>query len=125
MLRSLPCSATGSVAPPALVTGLETYRDDNRSWLDNYCLYSALKRSYRGAPWHEWPEAVAQRQPEALQRWAGDGKAGKTIALCHFASQTNNDAQSLKKLKAFTGRIRTPTLVKALRAVAPDRSMPD
>jgi 4-alpha-glucanotransferase len=38
-------------------------------WLDEYALYMALKRAHDGASWFEWDEAIARRDPQALQEW--------------------------------------------------------
>ncbi len=36
------------------------------SWLDDYSLFMAIKESQHCASWHEWPEPLAERDPEAL-----------------------------------------------------------
>ncbi len=35
-------------------------------WLENYALYTALSESNGRRPWWEWPQALAQREPKAL-----------------------------------------------------------
>jgi 4-alpha-glucanotransferase len=37
-------------------------------WLDDYCLFAALKREHGGAPWLSWPRAVRLREPGALEQ---------------------------------------------------------
>jgi len=35
-------------------------------WLDDYALYSAIRRHQKNRPWFEWPPVLRDRQPEAL-----------------------------------------------------------
>jgi len=37
-------------------------------WLADYALYRAIKDDHHGKPWWEWPEALRERQPEALRQ---------------------------------------------------------
>jgi 4-alpha-glucanotransferase len=48
---------------------LAAYIEANRSWLDDYALFAALKDHHVGAPWIEWEQDIATRQPAALERW--------------------------------------------------------
>ena len=41
----------------------------NASWLPEYAAFAALKEAHRGAPWYEWPEDLAMRQPRPLAAW--------------------------------------------------------
>jgi len=43
--------------------------DAERSWLDDFALFMALKASHGGAVWNTWEPDIAARQPEALARW--------------------------------------------------------
>jgi 4-alpha-glucanotransferase len=36
------------------------------AWLDDYCLFMALRDRYREQPWHQWPREIAGRLPEAM-----------------------------------------------------------
>ena len=38
-------------------------------WLDDYALFMALKDAHGGAAWNTWERDIAQRDPEALERW--------------------------------------------------------
>lgn len=56
--------------PPAgLASELETFRADNRWWLDDYAVFSALKTAHGGEPWYRWPRPLAQRDPGAIAEW--------------------------------------------------------
>ena len=37
-------------------------------WLDDYALFCAAKKEFRGRIWTQWPQAVREREPEALQK---------------------------------------------------------
>jgi 4-alpha-glucanotransferase len=41
---------------------------ENASWLEDYALYAAIKRSRRDKPWIEWEPELRARDPEALSR---------------------------------------------------------
>ncbi|MEM1239606.1 MAG: 4-alpha-glucanotransferase [Cyanobacteria bacterium P01_H01_bin.26] len=38
-------------------------------WLEDYCLFMALKEANDGLSWSQWDGTVARREPEALARW--------------------------------------------------------
>ena len=44
----------------------ETYCRANALWLDDYALYSVLRRKYKSASWNNWPTEIARRRPIAL-----------------------------------------------------------
>lgn len=46
---------------------LESFTDENRSWLDDYALFRALKADHEHRPWHEWDPALVRREESALQ----------------------------------------------------------
>ena len=39
----------------------------NGYWLEDYCLYMAVKNDLDGIGWHEWPEELKDRHPGAIQ----------------------------------------------------------
>jgi 4-alpha-glucanotransferase len=55
--------------PAGICAELEAFRADNRWWLDEYALFSALKTAHGGEPWYRWPRPLAQRDPAALADW--------------------------------------------------------
>jgi 4-alpha-glucanotransferase len=40
---------------------------EQASWLDDYALFRALKEHYRGKPWIQWPQALRDRNPQAME----------------------------------------------------------
>lgn len=45
-------------------------------WLADYALFMALKDAHNGQAWHTWKPDIAQRQPEAMERWRQELGAG-------------------------------------------------
>lgn len=41
----------------------------SHNWLDDYCLYMAIKAAHGGLAWNEWEPAIARRNHEALDDW--------------------------------------------------------
>jgi len=56
------------VASDETKAAFSQFRVDQASWLEDYALFMALKDSNSGVPWSEWDDAVAGRNPEALNR---------------------------------------------------------
>jgi 4-alpha-glucanotransferase len=48
---------------------LATFAERQAPWLDDYALFMALKEAHQGAPWNQWPRAIAFRLPAAMQAW--------------------------------------------------------
>lgn len=46
----------------------ESFLRENEAWLPDYALFMALKESFGGAPWTDWPQDLRLRDPEALAR---------------------------------------------------------
>lgn len=44
----------------------EQFRDRQNYWLDDYCLYQALRRKFGGRSWLDWPAELRDRVPDAL-----------------------------------------------------------
>ncbi|HHB79645.1 MAG TPA: 4-alpha-glucanotransferase [Saprospiraceae bacterium] len=47
---------------------LSIFAKANKSWLDDYSLFMALKHHHDLKSWQEWPKALRDRQPKALQK---------------------------------------------------------
>ena len=41
----------------------------NQDWLEDYCLFMALKAHHHDAPWHQWKKSAALRSSSALARY--------------------------------------------------------
>ena len=40
---------------------------ENNDWLENFCLYAAIKEKLQGLSWQEWPEDLRNREVSALE----------------------------------------------------------
>ncbi|HEY0758009.1 MAG TPA: 4-alpha-glucanotransferase [Acidisarcina sp.] len=66
--------------------GFETYCRDNAGWLDDFALYSVLRRKFNSLPWNEWPAAIAHREAAALAELRGqEGEALSVEKAIQFA----------------------------------------
>ena len=54
-------------APPERVEVFEAFRIEQSAWLPDYALFAALKRANGGAPWYQWEQGLARRDPSALE----------------------------------------------------------
>lgn len=43
---------------------------ENASWLDDFALFMAVKEALGMVAWTEWPEDIASRNPDAVNRWS-------------------------------------------------------
>ena len=46
----------------------EAFKLDQAGWLHDFTLFMALKESYGGGSWIEWPKPIRERNPEALAK---------------------------------------------------------
>ncbi|HEV3258287.1 MAG TPA: 4-alpha-glucanotransferase [Gemmataceae bacterium] len=51
-----------------LRSGFESFCEQQRSWLEDFALFMALKDAHGGASWQEWPPELILRESPALQR---------------------------------------------------------
>lgn len=54
-------------AEPTDREAFEKFKDDQKSWLADFALFSALKESHDGRPWWEWPVGQALYEPEEVE----------------------------------------------------------
>ena len=52
----------------ALRHQFEFFCEQNRSWLEDYALFRALKTAQKNAAWHEWEPELVRREEVALQQ---------------------------------------------------------
>ncbi|GAB4535727.1 MAG: 4-alpha-glucanotransferase [Thermodesulfovibrionia bacterium] len=45
------------------------FLSEHSYWLDDYCLFIALKRQFRGIEWTRWQEDVRERREDTLNLW--------------------------------------------------------
>jgi len=44
----------------------ERYCSENSDWLDDFSLFAALKKHYKGQSWDRWPQEIRDRKPTAV-----------------------------------------------------------
>jgi len=71
--------ATASAADKSRLT---KFSKRHSAWLDDYALFMALKDYHNGAPWTDWPKALANRDIKALAEMGA--KLSDEIALTKF-----------------------------------------
>jgi 4-alpha-glucanotransferase len=59
----------------------EKFRHDERLWLDNFALFSALRERHGRRPWWEWEDGLRRRKPAAMKA-AGEALAGEINFHC-------------------------------------------
>lgn len=47
----------------------EKFLEENEEWLDDYCLYMAVKNHFGGVSWDHWNEDIRLRKPEAMEKY--------------------------------------------------------
>lgn len=45
------------------------YQQNNADWLNDYCLYQAVKNHFGGLGWISWEKDIRLREPEAIRRY--------------------------------------------------------
>lgn len=63
LLRAWPRQA------PERQQAFRRWRRRQRHWLRDHCRFVVLRRLHGGAPWWQWPPAMARRQASALRRF--------------------------------------------------------
>jgi 4-alpha-glucanotransferase len=59
-------SAAGRITAGARRENFRRFCEENRSWLDDFALYRALKTQLGQAAWTQWPAELRDRNPDAL-----------------------------------------------------------
>ena len=55
-----------SAPSKALFEAHAAFREQHRSWLEDYALFMAIKDDQGGGPWWEWPDELRMAEPAAL-----------------------------------------------------------
>lgn len=51
-----------------LKSEFEEFRTENSFWLDDFCLFMAIKEAYGGGSWVNWPQPLVQRESAAIEK---------------------------------------------------------
>ena len=55
---------------------------ENKSWLEDFALFMALKAKFNGSPWQNWPIGLMMRLPEVMESYREELR--DTIGLHYF-----------------------------------------
>ncbi|MDR0375790.1 MAG: 4-alpha-glucanotransferase [Treponema sp.] len=82
-------------------TDFTRFCEKNDSWLKDFCLFMALKKSHGGVSWLEWERDIRLRDPSALERHGKDlAEAARYNAFLQFLAFTQwNDIKSYANSK--------------------------
>lgn len=71
--------------PSGLAAEFESFRHEQRIWLDDLALFAALRRAHGQACWHDWPSDLALRRPQPLAIWEAEHRPEVDFeAFCQF-----------------------------------------
>lgn len=74
-----------SQPPGGMAADFETFRHEQRAWLDDFALFAALRQAQEGLPWHDWPADLALRRPQPLAAWEAEHRQEVDFeAFCQF-----------------------------------------
>jgi 4-alpha-glucanotransferase len=48
----------------------DSFVKEQHYWLEDFALFTVIKSAYGGHGWHEWPKALKNHQPQALEEFA-------------------------------------------------------
>lgn len=48
---------------------IETFKEENKTWLEDYALYMSVKAKFKLKSWQEWDESIKLRDKNALERY--------------------------------------------------------
>lgn len=64
------CASFFAKADAKELSRFEQFCEKNSFWLDDYALFTALKKNFRNVMWTEWDDDIRLRRPEALERYS-------------------------------------------------------
>jgi 4-alpha-glucanotransferase len=78
----------------------DTFCHEQSDWLEDFSLFMALRETFAGQAWPEWPEGLRIREPEVLGEWQV-----KLEGNCHlYKYQQFVFTEQWHKLKAYANR---------------------
>ncbi|MDR1818530.1 MAG: 4-alpha-glucanotransferase [Puniceicoccales bacterium] len=83
-------AATGAAKIYGGARAFAAFRRENAAWLDDYALFTALKKHFAGTPWNKWDAAFrsAARARATLATTGTGGIAGTAAAITGTAAKT-------------------------------------
>ncbi|MBR4371294.1 MAG: 4-alpha-glucanotransferase [Victivallales bacterium] len=78
-----------------------SFTEREADWIKDYALFTAIKKSMDGKPWHEWPHGLKFREPDSLKKFEKENKDDVMFYVFLqyvFASQMARLREGLKGL---------------------------
>lgn len=91
------CSPEGNTADQE---AFRIFREENRDWLEDYCLFRVLKDRFGGKSWTEWPDDLKNREPGAVREAAEKERGEEGF----YAFLEYEFLKQWKELKAYANR---------------------
>lgn len=79
---------------------LRAFQRQERNWLQDYCLYQAIKRKERNQPWFAWPARYRNRDAAALREFSREHEG----VLAYFAFEQWVAHKQWIDIKAYANR---------------------
>lgn len=83
-LRAFDCFTANKRELGRLWSEYETYLHEQKDWLDDYCLFMAIKDQHPEGVWTSWPEPLVRRDPAALRAARDDASIRRGIEFHGF-----------------------------------------
>lgn len=87
----------------------EAFYYNNKSWLDNYALYMALKGKFEGKPWYEWPEDIKRRTEDSIRHYSEELRNEisfwKFTQFCFYKQWGDLKSYAMSKGISFIGDV--------------------
>ncbi len=74
------------------------FKERNKYWIEDYCLYMALKERFGGVSWHRWPKEYRYRKREAMT----EARASLDDEMGYYLFVQYIFHEQWKKLKEYT-----------------------
>ncbi|NLX83996.1 MAG: 4-alpha-glucanotransferase [Synergistaceae bacterium] len=58
--------------------------ESEKYWLQDYALFTVLKKKFDGLPWNKWPQEFAQRDKEALENFIVQKETCEAVEFIYF-----------------------------------------
>ncbi len=68
-LFKIACDRFYSALRPEDEERLNTFKEKNSFWLENYCLFIALSKAHGRIPWNQWSPEYAQKKKRAIEKF--------------------------------------------------------
>ncbi|MBQ8786046.1 MAG: 4-alpha-glucanotransferase [Oscillospiraceae bacterium] len=90
------CKAFFETADEDTLSDFDAFCNNNKFWLDDYALFTSLKKHFRNVMWTEWDDDIRLRKAEAVKRYS-DMLAEETSCVKFIQYKFFEQYNALKK----------------------------